>query len=66
MICFCALRIVATRLPLACIFENVPSFGTALAGQTLAHHLRQLGYHVTQTVLDPYHQWNEPQDRKGG
>lgn len=56
--------IVATHLPLACVFENVPSFGTALAGQTLAHHLRLLGYHVTETVLDPHKQWAEPQDRR--
>jgi len=56
--------VVATHLPLACIFENVPSFATALAGQTLAHHLRQLGYHVTQAILDPHRRWNGPQDRK--
>ena len=56
--------IVATRLPLACVFENVPSFGTALAGQTFAHHLKQLGYHVTETILDPHKQWAEPQDRR--
>jgi site-specific DNA-cytosine methylase len=56
--------IIATHLPLACIFENVPSFGTALAGMTLAHHLQQLGYHVSQTILNPHREWNEPQDRK--
>ncbi len=56
--------LVATHLPLACIFENVPSFGSALAGQTLAHHLRQLGYHVSETILDPHKEWNEPQDRR--
>jgi DNA (cytosine-5)-methyltransferase 1 len=56
--------LVATHLPAACIFENVPSFGTALAGQTLTHHLRQLGYHVTETILDPHKQWAEPQDRR--
>jgi DNA (cytosine-5)-methyltransferase 1 len=56
--------LIATHLPLACVFENVPSFGTSLAGQTLANHLRQLGYHITETVLDPHRQWNEPQDRR--
>lgn len=56
--------LVATHLPLACVFKNVPSFGTALAGQTLAHHLRQLSYHVTETILDPHKQWAEPQDRR--
>jgi DNA (cytosine-5)-methyltransferase 1 len=60
----CIASLVATHLPMACIFENVPSFGTALAGQTLVHHLKQLGYHIAQTVLDPYGRWNEPQDRK--
>jgi DNA (cytosine-5)-methyltransferase 1 len=55
---------VAHRLPLACVFENVPSFGTSLAGQSLSHHLRKLGYHIEQTVVDPHKEWNEPQDRK--
>ncbi|HEX3817217.1 MAG TPA: DNA cytosine methyltransferase, partial [Chthoniobacterales bacterium] len=54
--------LIATHLPLACIFENVPSFATALAGQTLAQHLQHLGYYVTQTILDPHKQWAEPQD----
>ena len=60
----CIAALVATHLPLACVFENVPSFGSSLAGQTLAHHLRQLGYHVTQTILDPHKAWAEPQDRR--
>ncbi len=60
----CIASLVATHLPLACVFENVPSFGSSLAGQTLAHHLRQLGYHITQTLLDPHKQWSEPQDRR--
>lgn len=60
----CIAALVATHLPLACVFENVPSFGSSLAGQTLAHHLMQLGYHVTQTILDPHQEWSEPQDRR--
>jgi DNA (cytosine-5)-methyltransferase 1 len=56
--------LVATHLPVACVFENVPAFGTALAGQALVHHLRQLGYHVTETILDPHKQWDQPQDRR--
>jgi DNA (cytosine-5)-methyltransferase 1 len=56
--------LIATHLPVACVFENVPSFSTALAGQTLSHHLRQLGYNVTETILDPHREWNEPQDRR--
>ena len=35
--------LIATHLPLACVFENVPSFGTSLAGLSLSHHLRQIG-----------------------
>lgn len=60
----CIAALVATHLPLACVFENVPSFGSSLAGQTLAHHLGQLGYYVTQTILDPHKEWDEPQDRR--
>ncbi len=60
----CIAALVATHLPLACVFENVPAFGSSLAGQTLAQHLRQLGYNVTQTVLDPHKAWAEPQDRR--
>jgi DNA (cytosine-5)-methyltransferase 1 len=54
----------ATHLPLACVFENVPSFASALAGRTLAHYLRQIGYHVAETILDPHGEWAEPQDRR--
>ena len=60
----CISTLVATHLPLACVFENVPSFRTSLAGQALTHHLRQLGYHIYETVLDPHHEWDEPQDRR--
>ena len=61
-LCICAL--VATHLPLACVFENVPSFRTSLAGQALIHHLRQLGYYIYETLLDPHNEWDEPQDRR--
>jgi DNA (cytosine-5)-methyltransferase 1 len=60
----CISALVATHLPLACVFENVPSFRTSLAGQALTHHLRQLGYHIYETVLDPHNEWDEPQDRR--
>jgi DNA (cytosine-5)-methyltransferase 1 len=60
----CIAALVATHLPLACVFENVPSFGSSLAGQALARHLGQLGYHVTQSILDPHKAWAEPQDRR--
>jgi DNA (cytosine-5)-methyltransferase 1 len=55
---------VAHRLPLACLFENVPAFANSLAGRSLAHHLRNIGYHIEEVILDPFHEWNEPQDRK--
>lgn len=57
-------EIIAFHLPLACVFENVPLFGTSLAGQILAGHLRALGYSVDEMILDPFREWGEPQDRK--
>lgn len=57
-------NVVAHHLPLACVFENVPSFGSSLAGQTLAHHLKQLGYEISQLLVDPHNEWAEPQDRR--
>jgi hypothetical protein len=42
----------------------VPSFRTSLAGQALTHHLRQLGYYIYETLLDPHNEWDEPQDRR--
>jgi DNA (cytosine-5)-methyltransferase 1 len=60
----CISTLVASKLPLACVFENVPSFRSSLAGRTLTHHLRQLGYYIYETVLDPHKEWNEPQDRR--
>ena len=55
---------IAHRLPLACLFENVPAFANSLAGRSLSYHLRNLGYYVEETILDPYNDWNEPQDRR--
>jgi DNA (cytosine-5)-methyltransferase 1 len=60
----CIAELVASHLPLACVFENVPSFATSLAGLSLSRHLRQIGYYITETVLDPHAEWNEPQDRR--
>lgn len=56
--------IVRERMPAAILFENVPSFGTSLAGQLLTTHLERLGYHVLTTVLKPNEEWNEIEDRK--
>ena len=60
----CISTLVASKLPLTCVFENVPSFRSSLAGQTLTHHLRQLGYYIYETMLDPHKEWDEPQDRR--
>ena len=51
-------------MPAAVIFENVPSFGTSLAGQIIVSHLERLGYNVFTTVLKPNEEWNEIEDRK--
>jgi site-specific DNA-cytosine methylase len=50
--------------PLVCLFENVPSFGTSLAGETLKANLRQIGYDVSEMTTSPNEEWNEPSDRK--
>lgn len=55
---------VRDRMPAAIVFENVPSFGTSLAGQLVVTHLERLGYHVFTTVLKPNEEWNEIEDRK--
>jgi site-specific DNA-cytosine methylase len=60
----CVAQIVAHHLPLACVFENVPAFRSSLACLSLVQHLRQIGYSVAETVVDPWREWNEPQDRK--
>jgi site-specific DNA-cytosine methylase len=60
----CVAQIVGHHLPLACVFENVPAFRNSLACQSLAQHLQRIGYSITETVVDPWKEWNEPQDRK--
>lgn len=57
------LSLVRDRMPAAIVFENVPSFGTSLAGQLVVTHLERLGYHVFTTVLKPNEEWNEIEDR---
>ena len=57
-------EIVAHHLPAACIFENVPAFANSLACQSLAQHLQKIGYSITESIVNPWHEWNEPQDRK--
>ena len=58
------LSMVRDRMPAAIVFENVPSFGTSLAGQLVSTHLERLGYHVFTTILKPNDEWNEIEDRK--
>jgi DNA (cytosine-5)-methyltransferase 1 len=58
------LSLVRERMPSAVVFENVPSFGTSLAGQLVTTHLERLGYHVFTTVLKPNAEWNEIEDRQ--
>jgi DNA (cytosine-5)-methyltransferase 1 len=58
------LSLVRDRMPAAIVFENVPSFGTSLAGQLVTTHLERLGYHVFTTVLKPNAEWNEIEDRQ--
>jgi DNA (cytosine-5)-methyltransferase 1 len=56
--------IVSERMPAAVILENVPSFGTSLAGELIASHLQRIGYHVNTTILRPNEEWGEIEDRK--
>jgi site-specific DNA-cytosine methylase len=57
-------HIVAHHLPTACVFENVPAFSRSLACLSLLDHLKKLGYSVCEMLLDPFREWNEPQDRR--
>jgi DNA (cytosine-5)-methyltransferase 1 len=57
-------QIIGHHLPLACVFENVPTFANSLACRSLTEHLKRIGYHTTETIVDPWGEWNEPQDRK--
>jgi hypothetical protein len=60
----CVAEIVAHHLPLACVFENVPAFRNSLACLSLVHHLQRIGYSIAESIVDPWKEWNEPQDRK--
>ncbi len=57
------LALVAARMPAACVFENVPLFGTSLAGATMVANLKRLGYDVCEHVIDANGQWGEPTSR---
>ena len=58
------LSIVSQRMPAAVLIENVPAFGTSLAGELLVSNLKRIGYHVSTTILQPNAEWSEIEDRK--
>lgn len=59
---------VASKMPLALVVENVPTFfgKNAIAGRTLMAHLERIGYHVHYVELSPHEEWGEIQDRRRG
>ena len=59
----CISALVATHLPLACVFENVPSFRTTRrADAHPSSASARLSY--LRDGLDPHKEWDEPQDRR--
>ena len=56
--------LIADRMPAAVVLENVPGFGTSLAGSLVTSHLERLGYHVFTTILKPNSEWQEVEDRQ--
>jgi DNA (cytosine-5)-methyltransferase 1 len=58
------LTLISERMPAAVVLENVPAFGTSLAGQLVVTHLERIGYHVGVSILQPNADWGEIEDRK--
>ena len=58
------LGLVRDRMPAAVVLENVPHFGTSLAGELTVLTLRRLGYEVVVNVLRPNSEWGEIEDRQ--
>jgi|GEM_PF-833011 len=58
------LSLIQRRMPRAVVIENVPSFGTSLAGELLKSNLQKLGYHLFEQVLEPLADWKEIQNRR--
>lgn len=58
------LTFMSDRMPAAAVFENVPSFGTSLAGELFVSHLQRLGYHISVSILEPHRDWAEIEDRR--
>ena len=57
------LALMAAKMPSWAVIENVPAYGTSLAGRTVAENLRKLGYDVHHQILHPNSEWNEPTTR---
>ena len=58
------LALIQQRMPAAVVLENVPAFGTSLAGGLVVAHLERLGYQVHTATLEPNRDWAEIEDRK--
>lgn len=58
------LTFLSERMPAAAVFENVPAFGSSLAGELFVSHLKRLGYHVTVAILEPHRDWAEIENRR--
>ena len=58
------LTLVSERMPAAVLLENVPNFGSSLAGQLIVSTLTRLGYQAAVTTLQPNAEWGEIEDRK--
>ena len=58
------LSLIAARMPTAVLIENVPAFQGSLAHSTITSTLKALGYHVSETVLEPHAEWGEITDRR--
>lgn len=58
------LAAVRHMMPLAVVVENVVPFGSSYAAAILTESLRRMGYHVSETTLEPHAEWGEIQDRR--
>ena len=58
------LKFMSERMPAAAVFENVPAFGSSLAGELFVTHLKRIGYHVSVSILEPNQDWGEIEDRR--
>lgn len=56
--------LVAQRMPAAVLLENVPAFGSSLAGELVTSSLKKLGYNIYSTILQPNTEWAEIENRK--